>query len=50
MASQRMTSEEKRALDQLQNDMYSDFRRAAEVHRSVGMGGGGVWHLTVKGY
>ena len=35
MAAQRMTSEEKRGLDQLQNDMYSDFRRAAEVHRSV---------------
>ena len=33
VAAQRFTSEEKRALERIQEDMYSDFRRAAEVHR-----------------
>ena len=33
VATQRFTSEEKRALERIQEDMYSDFRRAAEAHR-----------------
>ena len=33
VASQRFTSEEKRALERTQLDIYSDFRRAAEAHR-----------------
>ena len=33
VAAQRFTSEEKRALERIQEDMYSDFRRAAEAHR-----------------
>ncbi|KAI8927930.1 hypothetical protein BC831DRAFT_503643 [Entophlyctis helioformis] len=31
----RTTSEEKRALERLQSDLYSDVRQAAEVHRQV---------------
>ena len=33
VAAQRFTSEEKRALERIQDDVYSDFRRAAEAHR-----------------
>ena len=33
VAAQRFTSEEKRALERFQTDIYSDFRRAAEAHR-----------------
>ena len=33
VAAQRITSEEKRALERVQEDDYSDFRRAAEAHR-----------------
>ena len=33
VAAQRFTSEEKRALERIQEDIYSDFRRAAEAHR-----------------
>ena len=33
MAAWRMTSEEKRALERAQSDVYSDIRRAAEAHR-----------------
>ena len=33
VAAQRFTSEEKRALERSQVDVYSDFRRAAEAHR-----------------
>lgn len=32
-AAQRFTSEEKRALDRAQSDIYSEIRRAAEAHR-----------------
>ncbi|XP_064384558.1 methionine aminopeptidase 2-like isoform X2 [Halichondria panicea] len=35
VASQRFTSEEKRALERTQLDIYSDFRRAAEAHRQT---------------
>ena len=31
----RETNEEKRALDRLHNDIYSDVRQAAEAHRQV---------------
>ncbi|KNC96080.1 methionine aminopeptidase 2B [Spizellomyces punctatus DAOM BR117] len=31
----RTTSEEKRYLERMQNDMYNDLRKAAEVHRQV---------------
>lgn len=34
-AKDRFTSEEKRALDRLQNDIYSEVRLAAEAHRQV---------------
>jgi methionyl aminopeptidase len=35
LAINRMTNEEKRALDLAQNDEYKDFRQAAEAHRTV---------------
>lgn len=31
----RMTSEEKKVLDQANEDMWNDFRQAAEAHRQV---------------
>ena len=31
----RETNEEKRALDRMQSDIYSDVRQAAEAHRQV---------------
>lgn len=31
----RETNEEKRALDRMHNDIYSDVRQAAEAHRQV---------------
>lgn len=34
-AKDRFTNEEKRALDRLQNDIYSEMRLAAEAHRQV---------------
>lgn len=34
-AKDRFTSEEKRALDRLQNDIYNEVRLAAEAHRQV---------------
>lgn len=34
-AKDRFTSEEKRALDRLHNDIYNEVRHAAEVHRQV---------------
>ena len=34
-AKQRMTSEEKRALERVQADIYNDIRQAAEAHRQV---------------
>lgn len=34
-AKDRFTNEEKRALDRLQNDIYSEVRLAAEAHRQV---------------
>ena len=37
VAAQRFTSEEKRARERLQNDIYQDVRRAAEAHRCVCM-------------
>ena len=33
MAAKRQSSEEKRALERAQTDIYSDIRRAAEAHR-----------------
>lgn len=35
-AKDRFTSEEKKALDRLHNDMYNELRLAAEAHRQVG--------------
>lgn len=34
-AAWRTTSEEKRALDRANEEMWSDFRQAAEAHRQV---------------
>jgi methionyl aminopeptidase len=34
-AINRFTSEEKRALDRLHNDIYNEVRHAAEAHRQV---------------
>ena len=34
-AKDRFTSEEKRALDRLHNDIYNEVRHAAEAHRQV---------------
>lgn len=34
-AKDRFSSEEKRALDKLHNDMYNQARHAAEAHRQV---------------
>ena len=34
-AQQRVTSEEKRALERAQADIYNDIRQAAEAHRHV---------------
>lgn len=34
-AKDRFTSEEKRALDRMQNDVYNEVRLAAEAHRQV---------------
>lgn len=34
-AINRMTSEEKRAMDRMQNDIYNEVRLAAEAHRQV---------------
>ncbi|XP_041460516.1 methionine aminopeptidase 2-like [Lytechinus variegatus] len=34
-AQWRVTNEEKKALDRLQNDVYNDLRQAAEAHRQV---------------
>lgn len=35
-AKDRFTSEEKKALDRMQNDIYNEVRLAAEAHRQVG--------------
>lgn len=35
-AKDRFTSEEKRALDRMHNDIYNEVRLAAEAHRQVG--------------
>ena len=35
MAKDRFTSEEARAMDRLQLDLYNDARLAAEVHRTT---------------
>jgi len=35
LAKDRFSSEEKRALDRMQNDMYEEIRHAAEVHRQT---------------
>lgn len=35
-ARDRFTSEEKRALDRMHNDIYNEVRLAAEAHRQVG--------------
>lgn len=35
MGKQRITSEEKRAIERSRYDDYSDARRAAEAHRQV---------------
>jgi methionyl aminopeptidase len=37
-AANRFTSEEKRALDRLHNDIYNEVRHAAEAHRQVCFG------------
>ena len=34
-AKDRVTNEEKRALDRLHNDIYNEARQAAEAHRQV---------------
>lgn len=34
-AKDRFSSEEKRALDRMQNDIYQEVRHAAEAHRQV---------------
>ena len=34
-AKDRFTSEEKRMLDRMQQDLYQDVRQAAEVHRQT---------------
>lgn len=34
-AAWRMSSEEKRVLDEAREDMWNDFRQAAEAHRQV---------------
>lgn len=34
-AKDRFTSEEKRTLDRLHNDIYNEVRHAAEAHRQV---------------
>ena len=35
VAAQRFTTEEKKALDRAQADVYADVRRAAEAHRET---------------
>lgn len=48
VAAQRFTSEEKRALERIQEDIYSDFRRAAEAHRYSHGGFSCTKHVCAK--